>query len=635
MADILNIGTSALLSLQRAISTTGHNIANVNTEGYSRQRVDLDTLTPQLQGGSYFGSGVAVAGVERVYDQFLTAEVWNRSSSNSQYNAYYDLASRLDGVLSDSNVGLSSSLNQFFSALQDVANNPSSLAERSVLIGDAQVLVDKFHALSSTLSSVNSEVNARLETGIQEINSLANNIAELNAEIVAASATGGSPNDLLDTRDQLIRDLSEKVGITTLEQGDGSINIMIGNGQALVVGGTASQLQTITSPYDVTRTEIGLQSSAGVINISRFITGGELGGVFDFRDQVLDPARDQLGLLAFGLTETFNAQHQLGQDLNGQLGGDFFQALNPQSLQHTANAGTASVSLSVSDISALTADQYSLRYDGSQWELTNRTTGAVQTGAGPFNVNGLTIDISGVPANGDSFLIQPVRQGGSLMELAISDAEAIAAASPVRVSIVTGNGGSGAIDSLVVNDNTSLPLASAITLTFNPDALGAGVPGYDVTGIVAGPIAYDPATESAGKTVTLAGMDITLSGVPQTGDALGIENNVGGVGDNRNMLALAGLQSEPLLDGSSASYRDVYSGLVANVAVKTRQAENAASSEAVLLAQAVEARDSVSGVNLDEEAARLLQLQQSYQAAAQIIATADTLFQTLLAATRR
>lgn len=638
MASILNVGTSALLSLQQAITTTGHNIANVNTEGYSRQRVNFDTLTPQLSGGSYIGSGVATDSIERIFDQFLNSEVQSRNSAQSGSQAYYDLASRVDSLLADPDVGLSNTLEGFFSALQDVSNNPGSLPERQVLLGEAQVLADSFHYLDSNFRSIGNELNARIETSVSDINSLASSIAELNEQVVRATAASGGapPNDLLDSRDQLITELSGKINVTTVAQTDGAINVMVGNGQALVIGFSAQQLQTFDNPYDGTQTLVGIAGLSGSItDLGRFLDGGELGAALDFREQVLDPAINQLGLVAMGLTATFNDQHQLGLDLNGQAGGDFFQPLSATYTANPNNSGASSISVAISDATALSGDDYNLRYDGAQWTLTNLSTNVSQTGAGPFSVDGLQINVAGLPVDGDTFLIQPTRQGATLFDVVLNDAESFAAASPLRSQEALTNIGSSDIDGLTVTDASGLPLASQVTLTFNPDALGPGTPGYDVTGIAGGPLAYDPATESNGKTFTLGGFDFTVSGIPQDGDELIIENNVNGSGDNRNALALAGLQTENLLNGGATSYQGAYGSLVADVAVKTSQAESAAKTGQVLLDQSIAARDSVSGVNLDEEAANLIRYQQAYQAAAQVISVADQMFQVLLNATQR
>ena len=637
MADILNVGTSALLSLQRAINTTGHNIANVNTDGYSRQRVNFDTLPPQLNGGSYIGSGTTIGSIERVYNEYLVSEVRTRTSTQAGFETFHQLTSRMDELLADPALGLAPAMDNFFAALQGVADNPGSLPERQVLLGEAQILADRFHYLDSNFRDLGAQVNARIETSVTDINSLARNIADLNQQIVrAVGASGGAaPNDLLDSRDQLINQLSERIGIATTVQSDGSINVMVGNGQPLVVGFTANQLQTFNDPLDGTRTLIGVSTPAGINDIGRFLSGGELGAVLDFRDQVLDPSVNQLGLLATGMSSTFNAQHQLGQDLDGNPGGDFFQPLSAATAISPGNTGAGSITVNISDATALTGDDYSLRYDGSQFVLTNLSTQATQTGAGPFVVDGLTISPGGAPDPGDSFLIQPTSQAASLFSLALKHPDQVAAAAPLRTQTLLNNSGNADIEGPTVTDTASLPLAGPVTLTFNPDALGAGVPGFDVTGIAGGPLAYDPATEGNGKSFALAGFEFTIAGVPGDTDSFVVENNIGGSGDNRNALALAGMQNARQLLGGDASYQDVYGNLVADIGVQTRQAENGANAEKAMLDQAISARDSVSGVNLDEEAADLIRFQQAYQAAAQVIAVADEVFQTLLNATRR
>ncbi len=637
MADILNVGSSALLSLQRAINTTGHNIANVNTDGYSRQRVNFDTLPPQLSGGSYIGSGVTIDSVQRVYDQYLTSEVRTRTSSQAGFDAFRQLTSRIDGLLADPAVGLAPALDNFFTAVQSVADNPASLPERQVLIGQAQVLADRFHYLDSNFKDTGEQMNARIEASVLDINSLAKNIADLNRQITRATAAAGGqqPNDLLDTRDQLINELSQRIGVATTTQSDGAINIMVGNGQPLVVGVTANQLQTFPDPLDGTRTLVGTAGAGGFTDISRFLSGGELGAVVDFREQVLDPAISKLGLLASGLSATFNDQHQLGLDLQGQPGAVFFKPLDAATAVSPSNTGSGAINATITNAQALTGDNYSVRYDGSQYVLTNLTTQATQTGAGPFVVDGVTVTLSGAPSSGDTFLVQPTAQGAALFALALNRPEQIAAATPVRSQTPLTNTGAADISNLAVTGTTGLPLSGPITLSFNPNALGAGVPGYDVTGIAGGPLAYNPATDSSGKTFSLGDVAFTVSGVPASGDSFVVENNTGGSGDNRNALGLAALQDAKQLLGGSATYQNIYGSLVADIGVKTRQADSAANAEQVMLDQAVAARDSTSGVNLDEEAANLIRFQQAYQAAAQVIAVADQIFQTLINATQR
>ncbi|MEQ8515914.1 MAG: flagellar hook-associated protein FlgK, partial [Chromatocurvus sp.] len=303
MADSLNIGTSALLSLQRAISTTGHNIANVNTEGFSRQRVEFATLPAQRLGDTFIGTGVTTSSITRDFNQFLTQDVRERTSASTGLDTFRDLASRMDGLLADPAAGLGPALEGFFGSVQNVANNPASLPERRVMIGEAQVLADRFQNLDERFRDINSEVNLRIENAVRDINTLARSVASLNEQIVSATAQSGgqSPNDLLDARDLAINRIAERVGVTTVTQDDGAINVLVGNGQPLVIGFNADALQTGRDRFDVTRTTVGIAGLSQQTDIGRFLSGGELGAALEFRDSVLDGARRELGLLASGV----------------------------------------------------------------------------------------------------------------------------------------------------------------------------------------------------------------------------------------------------------------------------------------------------------------------------------------------
>lgn len=638
MADSLNIGSSALLSLQQAMSAASHNIANVNTEGFSRQKVDFQAAPTQLTGAGYIGSGVTVGGVDRVYDQFLNNQVRNFTSSQSQYEAFHGLTVQVNNVFADSENSLNASLQNFFGALQDVADSPSTLPERQALLGEAANLVDRQQSFNNLLEDLSRDVNGHITTAVTEINSLTASIGKLNHEIVSAigSSGGKSPNDLLDQRDVLLNRLAEKVNVTVTEQDDGAVNIFVGKGQGLVVGSDVTRLTTVRNSYDTQRLEIGIDGVAGNANITRFLKGGELQGALDFREKVLEPAQMQLGLLSIGLANTLNSQHQLGMDLDGNLGADFFTTVTPSAVASVNNAGTAAPTITIDDVSNLQASDYKLAYDGAQWSLTRGNDGTSVSGAGPLVLDGMTVDVGmGIPATGDSFLLKPAREALTSLSLAISDPRKIAMAAPVIASGDINNLGSGSISGLSVSDPTGLPLPGPISLSFNPDALGVGIPGFDVVGGPGGTIAYDPATQSNGTTFnfTVGGISFDIAGVPGDGDVFVIESNAGGVGDNRNGLLMGELQLKPLLAGNESSYQQVYSGLVADVGIATRQAEANLTVESSLLQEAVNSRESVSGVNLDEEAANLLKLQQSYQAVAQMVSISNEMFQTLIRAT--
>ncbi len=635
MVDILKMGSNSLQSLQQALSTTGHNIANVNTEGFSRQSIHFGTNNPQSFGFGFIGQGSAVLSVERSYNQFLTSQVQSFAAGQSRYETFVEFSSRVDNILSGSENSLNTSLQKFFSAIGDVSANPSTLPERQVLIGEANNLVDRQQNFNQLLQELNQEVNSDLRVSVAEINSLADSIAVLNKQITSATSSGNSspPNDLLDQRDRLVKQLSQNVSVTTNEQDDGALNVFIGKGQALVVGSQSTHLQTQTNPYDSSRLEIGIEGRLNVNGTSQFVSGGKLQGLLDFRSRVLLPAQTQLGLITLGLSETVNAQHQIGMDLNGDLGGNLFLPNKIEVAGNIGNAGSTVPSATLNDVKNLRASDYSLVYDGSQWSFTRLSDNTNVSGAGPLLLDGVSVDLSsGIPTAGDSFIFNPARTAAANFSLAISDPRKIAAASPVISNTPISNTGIALLSELTVDASNTLPLAGTISLTFNANALGAGIPGFDVVGGPGGTLAYDPALESAGKSFNFSGIGLsfTLSDVPEPGDSFVISSNAGAAGDNRNVLAIGELQFQSLLNGGKDSYQEFYGSMVAQVGVTHRQGNDSLSVETSLLQQAQDYRDSASGVNLDEEAANLLRYQQAYQASAQLVKIADELFQTLI-----
>lgn len=636
MADVFNIGSSALLALQRAISVTGNNIANVNTDGFSRQRAEFAALPAQRVAAGFIGSGVTVAGITRSFDEFLAGDVRDRSARAGAQRTFADLSARISALFSNAKTGLAPAIDNFFAAVQDVANNPGSAPERRVLLGKGRVLADRFVHLDARLRDVAGETNGRIEAAVRDINSLAHELGRLNDRIVRASAAGSAPNDLLDARDQALNRLSEIVDVGVVRQSNGAVNVFIGNGQSLLTGSAVTELSAFRNPDNPAEMNVGISGLAESDSVERFLRGGELGGALSFRREVLDKARGQLGLIAAGLSRRVNDRHRLGLDLDGNPGQDFFTAAAPAIGANRNNTGAAVVSGRIDDLAALTADRYTLAFDGANYTLTNKTSGVSQTGRGPnFRVDGVAISVSGAPAAGDSFVIAPTENAARSIRVAIDDPREIAAASPLRSSPSADNTGTAKLSELTVNGRSGLPLPAVLTLSFDPDALGAGRPGFRVAGLPGDPIAYNPATDARGITATRGDFSFRLSGKPAAGDRFTIQNNVDGRGDNRNALALARVQRDAVLAGGKATLKETYASLLADVATRSGQARRAADTEKALLARSQAALNSVQGVNLEEEAANLLRFQQSYQAAAQVIAVADKVFQALLGATAR
>jgi flagellar hook-associated protein 1 FlgK len=642
--NVLNTSISGLLAAQRSLAVTSQNIANVNTDGYSRQRVNLETRDPENLGFGFIGTGVTIAGIQRVYDDFNTQQLRLATSSSSQADKFHGLASQVDDLLGSTTTGVMPAVQDFFNALHDLSNDPGSQVNRQVLLTQANNLAEQFHYYSQQFDQMRRSANSELSATVDEVNSIASSIADMNRRITEVGITGGAPNDLLDKRDEMIRQLAERVGVTTTTQEDGSVNVFVGNGQALVVGTEARRLTTTTNLYDPGRLEVAYDVRPP-IQISEQLTGGKVGGILAFRTQVLDPAQNALGQLAIGVASTVNAQHALGMDLNGDLGGDFFEpvdsSLDPPTVQvlgSSLNAGQPPAQLGavISDAAALTASDYRLERNGSGYSLVrlsdSKTFALSGFPAGPVTVDGVTLSLdAGAIAVGDSFLIQPSRAGATAFGVAINDASRIAAAGPLRASAALANVGTGEIGEAVLFDRTAYTGQAYTVEAVDSDSDGA-VDAYNVLDAASNVVTTGAYV--SGADIAFDGIRVQLSGEPGVGDRFTVQPNLNGTADNRNALALAGLQTRALLGNGTATYEEMYGRLVGDVGNKTGQAQVTLDVQNSLLSRAQQTREAVSGVNLDEEAANILKFQQAYQAAAQLIATANTLFETLIGMVR-
>lgn len=545
MASIFDVGSSALNSLQRAISTTGNNIANVNTEGYSRQQVEFSSRTPDYIGGLALGTGVEVSAIRRAYDQFLTADVQARTSSSSYYNLYAGTAEQIDNLMADPATSIASAMDQFFASMEAVANSPSSQPERQVMLAEAQTLASRFNYVDSRLSELAKDMNQRMSVFVEDINRHLSDVAKLNEQIERLQrSAGGSPNELLDQRDKTLEDLSKLMRIDVRAQSDGSINVFTTSGHRLVSPSGAESLRLSQGVQSDGPVQVFVSAAGGAeAEITERGIGGELGAAIDVSNNMIDRARRDIGLLALGLTDTFNIQHKSGSNLNQVEGGDFFSSILPVTTGSTLNSGTTSVTAAVDDVTQLTGASYRVDYTDSMVTVTNLATNETQEINGTtITLDGLTLTVSPLSnlTYGDRFIVEPTARAASAMSVAITDTSEIAAAS-----------------------------------------LG------------------------------------------------------GNVGDNRNMLTLIDLRDANNLRGGSQGVYDIYNNAVSQVAVDTRSARANAETEESLLASVVDQRASITGVNLEEEAANLIRYQQAYQAAAQIITTANDVFDTLLRATSR
>ena len=831
--SMFNTGISGLNAAQVGLQTASHNIGNASTPGYNRQQIIQSTNVSQGTGSGFIGQGVNVSSVRRVYDEFLFSQGLQAQTQGSELDSYYTQIRQINNVFGDPNSGLSPALEGFFRGVQDVATNPEWVPSRQGLLGSAQTLVASFQGLNQRFSEIGDGLGSHISSSVTEINVLAQQIASLNYNIVKVESAFGQPaNDLQDQRDELLARLNQEIGTTTVRQSDGSLNVFIGTGQALVIGTQAMALTTTTSPIDPTRTIVGYVAGSQTTLISdSSLQGGKLGGYLTFRSNTLDSAQNALGRIAIGLAQTFNDQHRLGQDLSSVIGGNFFNAALPKVISDTRNNALSTITVGITDVSALTTNDYQFNFDGTNYKLTRLSdnvsvsTTTLPSTATPLNFDGISVTAATVNAN-ESFIIQPTRNGARDIGVAISDTAKIAAAAPIRTNASFSNTGTGLIspgsvnsfnDKVVITftsatafdvvDSTTgaalaknMVYASGSNISFNGWMMQiSSVPGAPVAGdtftvdrtltsttsgtaSIGGTtlnsppvdtfltngikVVFDSATvfhlegttnnvtgvssiaaggtfsplvgalvngantgitvtngtatigtsgagayTSTGAKVTMSGgtiagvgsgtitvsgatvtveggsyygsttfksVDITIveatgaisipaastgttastfhgrpatglaydstipnlisvngwtaqiTGLSLTGDTFSVTANTSGTADNRNALLLGSLQTQNTLNGSTSSYQLTYGQLVSQIGNKTRELEATSKAQASMVVQIQQAQQSLSGVNLDEEAASLLRYQQAYQASGKVLQLASTLFDTLL-----
>lgn len=749
---LLTLGTQSLQANQTALSVTGQNISNVNTEGYTRQR-------PVFQAREGQG-GVTIDDIDRVADAFLNRQIWTDSATFNSYNAFEDFANELDNLMASDVTSISKAMDDYFGALQTAVDDPVSLPNRELFIAQSEALVQRFNDLDANIRRQNDTINGRLESNVATINTIAGNIAQLNDDIRIAKAAGNVSSELLDQRDAKLEELSEYIGFTTLEDGNtGEVSVFVGNGEPLVVGQSANTLYTITSPADSSQLNLGIQIGNSVGDITNQVTGGKIGGMLDYRENTLNETLDELGRIALVFADSMNEQHQKGMDLDGNPGGLMFTDINSGSaasnrvLAERDNLSSTTGSAIISDVSQVQATEYELIFSGPQEFTLIRGSDEMRWNQASLNANGpaptnasevdedgefyldaangdltlridgvtVTMDAAGSFATGDKFLIRPTRNAASEIDTVLNQARQLALAAPLATSEDAGNTGTAvatvsitdqdySAQSVVVGEMTppidvsfrsalevidtpaatntgtasnlsvtDLSVMSGITfpLTITEDGSGnfditdSAVPPttqtgvaltgtqldltatygvtLDITGAAAGDsftVQHDSSEDAAyyvltdgdgdrqvgqyvsGQSIQLAGFELTISNQPDINDTFVVRANTDGVSDNRNALLMSDLQFAKTVEG--ASYQDKYGQTVERVGTEAAVAQVNAQAGKAVLDSNKQQRSSIAGVNLDEEAAKLVQYQQAYQASAQLIRAAQTIFDSLL-----
>src|SRR5690554_2078053 len=535
MSIIFSVGLSGLNAAQNALNTTSNNISNVYTPGYNRELTIL--------GQSRADAGVQVNDIQRQFNQYVASQLNASTSASSALRTYGNQISQIDNLLADREAGLAPLMQNFFSSLEDLAGAPSDPAARQGVLGTANTLTAQFRAFDGYLQDMQEGINGQIRDEVTQINNTTEQLATLNREIALARARSGeAPNGLLNQRDQLVHELSERMDIRLNIQDGKSYNISLPNGQPLVSGTNHYRLEAMDSPSDPQRTVLGYRDSSGnaVALAEDTIKGGTLGGLMTFRSESLDKTQNQIGQLAVSLAVGFNEQHRLGVDLDGEQGGDFFTIGQPQAYSASRNSGTAEVastSFDRANIDQLRATDYTVRFTDSGPQVIRKDNGQalpadeVNWADNELSFDGITLTFDGTPTSGDRFEVQPVRRASANFEAQIADLDKIAAGSLLSAE------GDMAISGLRAEEGALQAMPEGgYSLTLNTAGNLA-----TTAGVLRNGETFDPATDqvAAGDVLTIDGVSFTISKLPEDGDVslnLGIATS--GTGDNRNALAL-------------------------------------------------------------------------------------------------
>ncbi len=676
--SLLNIGMSGLAASQSSLAVTGNNIANVDTAGYSRQQTVQGTKASQQYGNVFIGTGTTLADVRRVYNAYLDSQLQTATSLNSEAASYLAQATPLDSTLSDTNTGLTGVLQKFFTSVQGVSSSATDDTSRQSVLTGAQALSSRFNTIAKQLNDQNTTVNGSLADMASQVNKLATSIANLNQKIGEISTSGGQPNDLLDTRNEAVRQLSEMVGAQVVERGT-SYDIYVGSGQPLVMGNTTNTLETVPSKDDPSRMGLQMNRGSSTIDITSVISGGEIGGLLTYRKEVLDPSLNELGRVALVVADQMNSQQAQGIDKNGDFGSAIFNNINSAALisqrsiaQAGNSAGSGNLDVTIKDTGKLTTSDYQVTFTSATDYSVKRSDG---TDMGSFStttspapvIDGFSLSLNGGGLSaGDTFKVTPTRGAAASIQTVLTDPKKIAAAAPLTGLASASNTGTYTQPTLsttldIYNPASQAELQSAlknstpVKLTFGAasggsqtytltdaqgHSLGSGtiVPGQSNTlnlqvGMVdaSGNPITDGGTPPVQKTFTV---QTTVGGAPKTGESFTMSLTGAASSDNRNAQALVALQTKPTVDTGSASkgisLTDAYNTLVTNVGTKAAQGKSDSDATTAILTQAKGARDSLSGVDLDEETGNLVKYQQYYTASSQIIKAAQETFSTLI-----
>ena len=673
--SLLNVGSRALLANQTALQTSGHNIANVSTPGYSRQTVVLKTVQGQFTGGGYIGKGVDVQTIQRNHSELLTRQATAASSVDAGDTVRMDRLRQLQEVFTGGPNGLGASVNEMMNALSDVVSSPMDLTARSVVLTRMDETAARMRDASQRLDEIGYTVAEQLKSSMLAVNSLAKNIAGVNEQIARAKGNGQPANDLMDQRDQLIRELNQHIQTSQVAADDGSVSVFVAGSQPLVLGNKAAQL-SIDDPAD-----FGAGSGQKVLNFQQpgaaakvelnesMLGGGQVAGLLRFQNNDLAEGRNLLGRMAVAISESLNTQNRLGLTLDGKPGQNLFAPIslgNAVRSSFNTTPDTTTMALSVSDPTLLQASSYTISYstattgsvtrhsDGKVFSFDNSATPPPNTltMAAVFSAQGLSVVPTAPPAAGDQFMINALQGAAAELKALQYSPVDLAAANQINAEMGANNTGTLQLASLKATGLPNppglelppdanpaplpplppLPIAGGIQLQFN------AVPSstYNILDRGTNPPTVVATAQSfvSGQAISYNGWEITLNGAPKPGDTVTIGNATDPQygdwyqRDAGNASELMGLRDVPMFDGATLS--DGFASAMAQIGTRTQSAQFAAELSSAIATNLERDRTAVSGVNLDEEAARLIQYQQAYQASAKMLQIAQNIFDTLI-----
>ncbi len=623
MADLLSVARTGIVAANAGLQTTGHNIANANNDGYHKQRVDLNAIGPARHGANRFGLGVSVGDVTRLQDEITLRQRRDVESQAASFSQFESLGTQISEMFGESGYHLDEAMGQYFNAVRASADNPSSIPLRTIVLQRADEMANRFSGLDDRLARMESDMAPQIALEVQEINTISEQLADINKQLTTHY---GNDNDLLDRRDLLLDQLASKVTIDARFGNDGEVSVGIAKGQTIVDAAHSHPLRTVVDPQNAQLLRVEFDNQGAGVDITDAIEGGALGGILSESRELLRDTRESLGQLAASVVTEVNAIHTESVDLDGNRGQNFFDPIITDTISNHNNTGTAELNTVIVDGTALQAKAYTIEYDGANWSVDDSEGNSLVTGATlPLNIDGIDITLNAGAANaGDSFYVSPSLGAASGMSLSIDDPRQLALAQAVRAVEQTDNSGSAIAQNITVADANNAALQTPVMIEFTDPPTQ-----YSVIDPADGTVLVAPAAYVSGDVIAHNGWELTVTGNPAAGDRITVEGNADGLA-NQNLDRIANLQTEKIMAGGNASVEEMYGALISDVGTRVSSAANNAEAQGRIHQILTDRLQNTVGVSLDEEATRMMQYQQLFQASARVIQTVQATFDTMI-----